>query len=226
MTQISVIIPLAEGEDKWKNLLADLADMPNGTEILLVYSKESEEYKKDFSLSDKKVSFIKSKRGGRAQQMNAGAKIAKGEFLWFLHADTKFSKNTIDSLLASIEKYPQSLLYFDLSFLNDASPLMFLNQWGVWLRCHVLKVPFGDQAFCIKRKLFEKLNGYKENLNYGEGHVFVWTARAKSIKIQGTGGKIYTSARKYKKNGWLKTTIMHQYLWIKQAWPYIWRLNK
>jgi hypothetical protein len=56
-------------------------------------------------------------------------------------------------------------------------------------------------------------------VSYGEDHVFVWKARQHGITEKPICDTLYTSARKYKKDGWLKTTFMHQYLWIKQAWP-------
>lgn len=38
---------------------------------------------------------------GRAAQMNAGALAAKGELLWFLHADSRVSAATAEALLAA-----------------------------------------------------------------------------------------------------------------------------
>ena len=218
MTILSIIIPLASNEIAWQNLLADLAKLPDGTEILFVTSEESNSFHETTFLPNKKVCWLTSK-AGRAYQMNAGAKIAKGEFLWFLHADSKFGRNTLSVLLRAIQNHPKNLLYFDLAFLNDASCLMFINRWGVWFRSRILKVPFGDQGFCIPCDLFEKIGGFPEGLTYGEDHVFVWKARQNGIVVRPVGTTLYTSARKYKKHGWLKTTFLHQYLWIKQAWP-------
>ncbi len=90
---------------------------------------------------------------------------------------------------------------------------------GALFRSRALGVPFGDQGFCIKKTIFNKLGGFPEGLPYGEDHVFVWRARQQGIDLQPLGVKLYTSARKYKKHGWLKTTILTQYLWIKQALP-------
>jgi len=218
MTDISVIIPLATDENAWQSLLADLAKLQDGTEILFVTSKENKTSHETILLPNKEVRWLKSK-AGRANQMNAGAKAAKGEHLWFLHADSKFGRDTLSVLLRAIQNHPDSLLYFDLAFLNDASCLMCINSWGVRFRSRILKVPFGDQGFCIDKNLFKKLGGFPEGLAYGEDHVFVWKARQNGIAVQPVCATLYTSARKYKKHGWLKTTYLHQYLWIKQAWP-------
>ena len=217
MASLSVIIPLGPDEKAWRSMLTDLAQLPYGTEILIVTSDKASAKDVPISLPNKKIQCIVSKPG-RAQHMNAGAKIAKGEFLWFLHADSKFGPDTLSKLSDAIRDYPNALLYFDLAFLHDASSLMFLNAWGVYFRSRILKVPFGDQGFCIQKHQFTKINGFPEGLDYGEDHVFVWRARQHDLDIQPVGATLFTSARKYKRHGWLKTTIMHQYLWIKQAW--------
>ena len=80
-------------------------------------------------------------------------------------------------------------------------------------------MPFGDQGLCIRKDLFQSIKGFREDLPYGEDHVLVWTARQWHIELQPVGAMLYTSARKYKKYGWVKTTLIHQYLWMKQALP-------
>lgn len=214
MTNLSVIIPLAPDETAWQNLLEDLAHLPEGCETLLIASEGTNE-PPDLPAS---VHFLTAPPG-RARQMNAGAKSARNKHLWFLHADSEIESKSIRKLLERIKKHPRSLLYFDLTFLSDGSPFMPLNAWGVYLRSHLLKVPFGDQGFCITKKLFEQIGGYPENVPYGEDHLFLWYARQKNIPITPVGATLFTSARKYRKNGWLKTTIQHQAMWLTQAWP-------
>lgn len=198
MTDISVIIPLTSDETEHKALLTSL---PDDMEIIL------------------------SQESTRATSLNTGAKKAAKEYLWFLHADSRLSEHTISTLYTAIENQPDSLLFFDLAF-QDAPLAMYLNSWGAWLRSHLLKVPFGDQGFCMKKDLFQKLGGFPENLPYGEDHVFIWKARQHGIAVQPVCATLYTSARKYKKHGWLKTTLLHQYLWVKQAWPEWKKLKK
>ena len=217
MPALSVIIPLAPHETAWKNLLAGLNNLPKNTEVLFIGSQDQDIDQALTRSLDQNMRFLESKPG-RATQMNKGAQAAKGNFLWFLHADSQLTRQTLPDLTTSINEYPDSLLYFDLAFLNDASRLMCINQWGVFFRSRILKTPFGDQGFCIKKTLFDCLGGFPDHVPYGEDHLFVWTARQHGVKIQPVGATLYTSARKYQQHGWLRTTIMHQYLWIKQAW--------
>ena len=221
MVQLSVIIPLAPDETAWQKLLPELALLPDDTEILLVRSSHDAAHDA-VDLPNLNLHWLTSP-AGRAEQMNAGARAATGAHLWFLHADTQLTHDSLSALLQAMQRHPADLLYFDLIFLNDASRLMPLNAWGARFRSRVLHVPFGDQGFCMARQRFHELGGYPESLPYGEDHVFVWRARQHGVAITPVNSILYTSARKYKKHGWAKTTVMHQYLWLKQAWPE-WRL--
>ena len=213
--KISVIIPVGFKEKGLKYLLEDLKGLPSNSEILLITPDLDNLSNINIQDTNIKIRKIVSK-SGRANSMNLGVNQSKGEFLWFLHADSKIDQSTIISLLDSIEKSPNDLLYFDLIFY-DGPKLMKLNEIGVRLRTYFLKTPFGDQALCIKRDVFKSLGEYQTNTFLGEDHLLVRQARRSGVSITRVRAKIYTSGRKYKNNGWLKTTITHVYLWRQQA---------
>lgn len=214
--KLSVIIPIGFKESKLTHLLDDLRALPKNTEVFLITSnmdniKDIEIEK--FNLNIKKI----LSPSGRANSMNLGTEKSKGEFLWFLHADSRLDMHTIPSLFKSIDGYQKELLYFNLSFY-DGPKLIKLNELGVMFRTYFLKTPFGDQGFCIRRDVFKQLGCYKEGLPYGEDHILVREAKRKNIKIKRVESKIYTSGRKYDNNGWLKTTLTHLYLWQIQIY--------
>ncbi|MBQ8693891.1 MAG: glycosyltransferase, partial [Synergistaceae bacterium] len=41
------------------------------------------------------VKAISANKSGRAAQMNAGAKISQGDILWFVHADSRVSSDSL-----------------------------------------------------------------------------------------------------------------------------------
>lgn len=217
--KLSVIIPLGQYEKAWQYLLPQLKMLPMNCEIIFAHGKDGEPIKEI-----DKISFNKNMRQifegeGRAQQMNAAARVAQGNHLWFLHADSMLAEDTVLALFRTLELHPDSLLYADLIFFGHSNPLMKVNQMGVWFRSHILGMPFGDQGLCIRREIFQNLGGYKENVVYGEDHLFVWQARQHGIKLCSINACLFTSARKYQERGWLKTTSLHLKLTFKQAWP-------
>ncbi|MFT4553107.1 MAG: glycosyltransferase involved in cell wall biosynthesis [Chlamydiales bacterium] len=215
MLDLSVVIPLKPEEDCLERLREDLALLPDGVELLLVYPEGAKA--PSFNISGKTVRLIPSKPG-RAQQLNYGADLASNTYLWFLHADSRFVPDTVSKLYQSIKQSPEALHYFNLEFYGGSS-LMKLNAAGAWLRSHLLGIPFGDQGFCLSKELFQKIGAYPEDVLYGEDHLFVWYAKQQGIRLSYTGSTLLTSPRKYQCKGWLYVTISHQYLWIKQAFP-------
>ena len=218
---ISVIIPLAPQEDKWKELIPQLSTLPQGSEIILetgigecIDGSEFENLR------------IVEGAKGRAGRMNSGASQAKNEYLWFLHADSRFESDAIEKLVVCFNQEPNVLYYHDLKFMDDGPKLTKLNEKMVRWRSEFLKMPFGDQGFAISKDMFFELGGYRDDFEFGEDHVFTWKVRQEGYSIKRTGASIYTSARKYEKGGWAKVTLSHIFLSFKQGIPEFLKLMK
>lgn len=209
--KVSVIIPLAPKETIPAVLEEQLDTLPVDWEILICSTQRSPILK---SLENR-IKWVYA-RSTRAYCLNEGAKHALGEYLWFLHADSILINKSVDQLSKIMQK-EEALYYFDLKFYKNSCPLIKLNEWGVRFRSRCLKTPFGDQGFFIKRELFERLEHYSTEASYGEDHLLIREYRRNKVSIIPIGMSLYTSARKYEKNGWLRTTLQHLYLWQKQA---------
>lgn len=212
MKNLSIIIPLGPGEDQVHHLLEDLYGLPEAAEIIIVSCDDANK------TTDARVRRITSAQG-RAIQQNAGAKAAKGDFLWFLHADTRLTPQAFVALAASLQKAPQALHYFHLKFSNDGPRGMWLNEWGARVRSGILGIPFGDQGFCLGKDSFTKVGGFSEHTLYGEDHLLVWHVRQAGLKLRCTGTALKTSARKYRHYGHIVLMVKYQRRWLKQAAP-------
>jgi len=227
---VSVIIPVLPTEVAWARLLPDLARLPLGSEVILVgpAAPTGRPVPAPTDVLDGtrlRLSFVRSEKG-RGRQMNTAAKCARGEFLWFLHADSHVPAQGIDALLTALHTHPNVLHYFDLAFAPDGPPLMALNALGGWFRSRALGLPFGDQGLCLKAKTFATLGGYDEDRRYGEDHDLVWRARKADVSARSVGAPLATSARKYAERGWVPTTAKHLYLTYKQALPEFLELSR
>lgn len=223
---ISVIIPVAEEDEAWKDLLPCLRTLSKEDEIILV-SKAS--LSEELGSEAKRVGISCATHWapsdvGRAKQLNTGARWAKCYFFWFLHCDSKVDKEAIEKLKVAIGHQPRSIHFFDLKFLSDGPWLTVSNGYGVWLRSHFLRLPFGDQGYCMHREVFAQLGGFCEAAPYGEDHLLIWKAHQNRVKLGCVRAPIYTSARRYRSQGWLKTTAKHLALTVRQATPELLRL--
>src|SRR5574343_62712 len=109
MMEISIIIPFSSQEDQLPELLKDLENIEKNLEIILVGECDT------FIPKDFKNCFVKSS-SGRAAQMNKGAEVAKGKFLWFLHADSRITPQDFELFSQTQTFYPDGLTYFNLRF--------------------------------------------------------------------------------------------------------------
>ena len=214
LDQLTVVIPLAPGEQAWRALLPTLcAQLPAGAEVVLV-SAESEAQAPLPTYDFGPRLRVLNTKVGRGRQLNAGVEASQQPWVWLLHADSQLAANTLSALAAAPEA--EYLGYFSLKF-HDGSGLSRLTEFGTWLRSRLLHLPFGDQGFLIRRDLFQRLGGFDARLSSGEDHALVWAARRAGIRLRLLPATLYTSARKYRQQGWWRTTRHHLYLTWQQA---------
>ncbi len=222
--RLSVIVPVAAGDtSQLPTLLEQLALLPAGSEVIVcrahgsTVTKASSKYPRVIDVLSP---------SGRARQMNVGAARAHGDWLWFLHVDSQFESKAVSALLRFVDANQDAIGYFELAFRDDGPRLARLNAWGANLRSRVFSLPFGDQGFILRRSRFIGLGGYDETVPCGEDHILVWQARQAGVPMTRLQAKIATSARKYARHGWLRTTLRHLNLTIQQAWPQWRRLRR
>jgi hypothetical protein len=160
---------------------------------------------------------VRQAPAGRASQQNHGAGLARGQWLWFVHADSRLGDGTAAVAHAQALGGPRVLAYFDLRFEPGGPRLMWLNALGAWLRSHWLRLPFGDQGLLLRRADFVALGGFCPTVPAGEDHHLVWRARRAGLPLRGLPAPIYTSARKYARGGWGRTTGATLRATVRQA---------
>jgi len=142
---------------------------------------------------------INCNRCGRAHQMNKGSQVAKGDVLYFIHCDTLPPPSFLADIQDAIHNnFPTGC--FQAKF--DTNRFLVKTN-GFWSKLDFLFCRGGDQTLFVTKKLFEELNGYKEELMIMEEYDFLIRARKKyPFKIIPT--KVLVSARKYENRSYFK----------------------
>ena len=144
---------------------------------------------------------------GRARQMNAGARAAKGEILLFLHADTILSVGFDNQvrLLLSRPRVSAGAFSFRLDDLSSAS-LRLIQTVANW-RSRYLQVPYGDQAIFVRSRLFQKIGGFPD-LPIMEDQELIRRLRKRG-RILTAPLPAVTSARRWRVLGIWRATILN-----------------
>ena len=103
---------------------------------------------------------VLSSARGRARQMNAGARLARGEVLLFLHADTQLPP-AADEVIASALSAGATWGRFDVHISGRPRMLRVVAAL-MNLRSRITGVATGDQAIFVSRSVFEAVQGYPD----------------------------------------------------------------
>lgn len=219
--RLAVVVPVGPGDEAWRGLLPQLAALPRTSELRLVACRAEDESHAELATSAALPGDRAWLRAppGRARQMNAGARATRGEWLWFLHADTRLDDpgRVLAALQRTLQRDPDALGYFDLRFAGDGPAATAVNAFGAWVRSRWLGLPFGDQGLFLARATFDRLGGFDESLPAAEDHELVWAARRAGVPLRAAGAMVRTSARRYAEHGWARTTLRHLFLTWRQA---------
>jgi rSAM/selenodomain-associated transferase 2 len=208
MKLTSIIIPVFNEEAIITTTLSKLQHTSN-IEIIVVDGGSIDNTVKLVSVLG--INIIKSPVSGRAYQMNFGAKIAKGEILFFIHADSKLPENYVNLIHNSLANPNIVAGAFELAIDSKKRQFRIIEKLVNW-RSHILSLPYGDQGIFIKKEIFEELGGFS-NLPIMEDFELMRRLQKRG-KITIIPAKITTSARRWEKIGIWRTTLINQLIII------------
>ena len=156
---ISVVIPAYNEAKALPRTLHQLT-LQKGPFETIVVDGGSTDGTRDVALDFPGVRLILAAKG-RASQMNAGARIARGEWLLFLHADTTLPATALETIAAIEAAGTCKAGGFRQRFSGSGWQLRVIS-WLHNTRCRITRVFYGDQAFFLRRDLFWQLGGFPE----------------------------------------------------------------
>jgi rSAM/selenodomain-associated transferase 2 len=142
---------------------------------------------------------------GRALQMNAGAAVARGDVLLFLHADTHLPAGFDRAVLAALADPRVVGGRFDLS-LQPSSPLIRLTAELINLRSRLSRIATGDQALFIRRELFAALGGYRPQPLMED--IELSAAMKRHGRVACLRQRVVSSSRRWRRDGVIRTILL------------------
>ncbi|MEM9537942.1 MAG: TIGR04283 family arsenosugar biosynthesis glycosyltransferase [Cyanobacteria bacterium P01_E01_bin.42] len=205
---IYIIIPVLNEEQQIQTTLLAIERSPD-IEIIVVDGGSTDDTVQLAKECD--VIAISTSQQGRARQMNAGAAIASGDILLFLHADTRLPRGYAKMVRETLA-LPQTVAgAFELKIDGRMRSLRWVEKMVQW-RSRFFSLPYGDQALFCKTSTFFELGEFPDLL-FMEDFEFVRTLR-KAGRIRIISHAVLTSGRRWQKLGVWKTTAINQIIII------------
>ena len=200
MSKISIIIPTINEASNLPLLLSDLSSIQKEGEIIIVDCGSEDKTIDIANIYGTKV-FI-SKERNRGLQLDIGAKNSKGEWLIFLHADTRLTQDWFKKIKSFLKVNKQSIYYFEFK-INHKKIIYRVLEILVNFRSKFFKQPYGDQGLIIHRTTYFKNNGFRKIPLMEDVDFLRRLNKKKDLKQLNL--PIFISARK-----WERTNIFHQ----------------
>lgn len=158
--KISVIIPVLNEASRINSLVEHLHDQNScGNYEVIVVDGDSDGGTIS-AVRHEEVKLMVSARG-RARQMNAGAAVASGDILLFLHADTRLPDNAFQKISSAMGQGRYVAGAFELGIDSSSLAIKIIARTAAW-RSRLTRIPYGDQAIFIGRNYFHKIGCFKD----------------------------------------------------------------
>ena len=202
MSKISIIIPTINEANNLPLLLSDLSIIHKEDEILIVDCGSEDKTIDIANIYGAKV--YKSKERNRGLQLDLGANNSKGEWLMFLHADSRLPHNWFTNIKSVIKRDKNFIYHFKFQ-INNKKIIYRILEMFVNFRSKYLKQPYGDQGLIIHRSIYFTNNGFRKIPLMEDVDFFRRLKNKKDLKQLNL--PIFTSSRK-----WERTNIFLQAL--------------
>jgi rSAM/selenodomain-associated transferase 2 len=137
--------------------------------------------------------------------MNAGARVASGEVLWFLHADSLVPPDADRRLLDALSDSERSWGRFDVAFSGRGAPFRMIATM-MNIRSRLTGIATGDQGIFVARRAFLEVGGFP-SIPLMED-----IAISRALKRIGRPlclrQTLVTSSRRWKQMGVLRTIVL------------------
>ncbi len=207
--KVSIIIPTLNEERNLRKLLPHLTKMDKESLIkeIIIADGGSDDQTTEFALSFG-AKILRTEKG-RAIQMNAGAKKATGEILYFVHADSFPPFHFTSDIVAKVREGAdygcfRSLFQTKNKFLRANS--FFTRFKGIIFRG-------GGQTLFVKSAVFKKAGGFNESLVIMEEYELLMRMR-KLGKFAIVQKSVLVSARNYNKNGFVRLQFIYACIFV------------
>jgi rSAM/selenodomain-associated transferase 2 len=153
---LSIIIPTYNEAAAIEATLAAVAALAGDFEVLVVDGGSQDGTR---GLAEQRGVAVLQARRGRGPQLHAGARAARGDTLWFLHADTRPPRLAVKQIREAVRRPGVVGGNFQLRFDGETLPARFMT----WFYDHIGRfgLCYGDSGLFVRRDVYEAVGGFR-----------------------------------------------------------------
>ncbi len=202
---VGIVIPTLNEASALPGLLEDLGKLPVPTDIVVADGGSTDD---TVSVAEGAGARVVSAPQGRGPQLNAGAAVADGGWLCFLHADIRMPERARDELVCALESDTDAAVW-ELAIAADGMWPRVM-EFGARIRDRFGGLPYGDQGLFVRRTLFEAVGGFPE-IPIMEDVAMVRALRGRT-RIERLEAPLLVSPRRWERQGpyrtWLRNLLL------------------
>ncbi len=206
---ISVVIPVYRDADALANLLARLDELTPTIDEVLVIDSSADAICEDLC-NRPDIRYFRGEPS-RGAQLHFGATLARGDIIWFLHADSEPARESAQLIRAHIADGNIGG-YFKFNFTGTRRWYKSLLEIGINLRA-TLGIPYGDQG------LFARQDCYCNAGGFPPAPLFEEVRLVQQLRLQGCFAAlplaIGVATRRWDRDGWLRRSMINRMLALK-----------
>jgi rSAM/selenodomain-associated transferase 2 len=200
---VSVVIPTWREEDSIGRCLESVLANDGPIEVI-VSDAGSDDRTIEIARTYSGVRVLQNVPRGRGTQMNAGADVARGAFLWFVHADSVVPPEGARAVRETLSEpgVPGGAFRFAV----DSPRKRFRVLEGiVRARSERFGFPYGDQGLFVRAETFDEIGRFREEPILEDLHLVRALRLRGRVRVREEA--IRTSPRRWDRQGFTRTSL-------------------
>lgn len=205
--KISIITPCRNSEKTLERTIKSvvLQSLSEQIEYIIVDGKSTDNTLKIIKKYAREYNFIKyisEKDNSMTEALNKGIKMATGDIIASINADDVYLPNTLQKVCDAYKKDSIDILLINTYFIDKNNFIKSHNtpRYFSPFLCSIIECPFPECAIFFKKKCFDELGYFNENIKYTQDLEFylrLYYAGYKFIYKNIDGSCFFTSSTNY-----------------------------